>query len=416
MAEHDEHSLRQAPPPPGPAQSLPGPLGGPGAAHLTRSAASTEQLRWAQKMETLGRLGARITHEVNNQLTLLLGRTNLVLQRGEEEGASRAEVEELHRVAKHVARLMRQWQTLGRHDPPVWRPLDLNALLAETVATFGTVLDQSIDLTTDYRAASAWVLAERGHLEHVVLNLLFNARDALAGSGALVVRTAHVELPAPGGEYLMPYTPGSYVMFSVRDTGCGMDRATLARIFEPYFTTKGPEKGSGLGLHNVWEIVKECGGTLQVASAPGQGTIFSVYLPQAPEGAEALPAPLRAVPRPAKETILVVEDEDGVRALVREVLRRQGYAVLEAGDGPTALNLAATHDGPIHLLVSDCVLPHLSAGELAERLRERYPDLRVLYVSGYASNHADDEAPFLQKPFSPATLASVVRELLAARR
>jgi len=416
MAEHDEQPRRQATPPPGPAQSLPGALGSLGAPHLALGADSIDQLRWAQKMETLGRLGARVVHEVNNQLTLMLGRTNLVLQRGETQGASRAEVEELHRAAERVAQLMRQWQMLGRRDPPARRRLDLNALLAETVGAFDVVLDRSITLLSDFRAAPAWVLADRGHLEHLVLNLLFNARDALAGAGTLSVRTANVELPAPGGEYLMAYTPGPHVMFSVRDSGCGMDRLTLARIFEPYFTTKGPGKGSGLGLHNVWEIVKESGGTVQVSSAPSQGSLFTVYLPQAPDGAETLPGPARVGQRPAKETILVVEDEDSVRALVREVLRRQGYTVLEACDGRAALDLAASYPGPIHLLVSDCVLPYFPGAELAGRLRARFPGLRVLYVSGYASNEADDGIPFLQKPFTPSALTNLVRELLAARR
>ena len=211
--------------------------------------------------------------------------------------------------------------------------------------------------------------ADRGQLEHVLLNLLFNARDALAGAGTLTVRTGAVELRGLAGDFLMPFTPGPHLALSVGDTGCGMDRVTLSRMFEPYFTTKGPGKGSGLGLHNVWEMVRESGGTLQVASAAGQGTVFTVYLPQAPTRPTRSPTA-----RATRKTVLVVEDDDPVRALLREVLRRQGYAVLEACDGRAALELADAHAGPIDLLVSDCLLPNLSGAELARGLRSASRD------------------------------------------
>ena len=204
------------------------------------------------------------------------------------------------------------------------------------------------------------------------------------------------------------------VRVTVSDNGPGIPEPLRARIFEPYFTTKGPGKGSGLGLHNVWETVRESGGTLQVTSAPGQGTVFTVYLPQA---ADEAPAPAPAA-RPARGTVLVVEDDDPVRALLREVLRRQGYAVLEACDGRAALELAGSHGGPIDLLVSDCLLPHLSGAELARGLRRRFPDLRVLFVSGYPSAEAagveptDPDDPFLQKPFNPAALVALASRLL----
>jgi CheY-like chemotaxis protein len=344
----------------------------------------------------------------------MLGRTTLVLQRGEDEGATRAEVEELHRAAQQVARLMRRLQMLGRREPTVRRRLDLNALAADTLTAFAVVLDEGVELVTDLRAARPWVVADRGQLEHVLLNLLFNARDALACRGRLTVRTAQADLRGLSGDFLMPFAPGPHVALSVADTGCGMDRVTLARIFEPYFTTKGPGKGSGLGLHNVWETVRESGGTLQVTSTPGQGTIFTVYLPQATDE-PAAPAP---PPRPNRKTVLVVEDDDPVRSLLREVLRRQGYAVLEACDGRAALELAGSHGGPIDLLVSDCLLPHLSGAELARGLRRRFPDLRVLFVSGYPSAEAagveptDPDDPFLQKPFNPAALVALASRLL----
>jgi two-component system cell cycle sensor histidine kinase/response regulator CckA len=410
--EHDELQ-RQATTPAPAGTTLPGAVGAP---HLTIGNDPAAQLRWAQKMETLGRLTARVAHEVNNQLTLMLGRMALVLQRDEGDGASRAEVEELHRAAMHVARLMRRWQMLGRREPPARRKVDLNALVSDTLTMFAVVLEDGIELKSEPRARRPWVLAERGQLDHVLLNLLFNARDAMGGRGKLTVKTAEADLRDPTGDFLMPFTPGPYLMLSVADTGSGMDRVTLARVFEPYFTTKGPGKGTGLGLHTVWEIVRECGGTLQVLSAPGQGTVFNVYLPQAQAREEtALPLPSL---RSGRKTVLVVEDDDPVRALLREVLRRQGYSVLEACDGNAALQLADSNKLPIDLLVSDCLLPSLSGAALGRALRSRFPALRVLFVSGYPSVEAaggeltDPCDCFLQKPFNPNALAAVVRRLL----
>jgi len=417
MAEREDESLPPVTPPPGPARP-PAALGAP---HRAFGADPDAQLRWAQKIETLGRLTARVVHEINNQASLMLLRTTALLERGEGAVADRHEIEALHRSAERIAGLMRQWLTLGRRGASVPRPFDLNALLAEMAGAVDVVLGETIALVADFRANPAWVRADRGQVEQVILNLVINARDAMAGSGTLTLRTANADLNERADDYLLPFVPGPHVLLAVRDSGCGMDRATLARIFEPYFTTKAPGKGSGLGLHTVWEIVRESGGTLQVSSTPGLGSIFAVYLPQAREAAETPPAPARAGPRPTIATVLIVEDEDSVRALLREVLSRQGYTVLEAPDGRAALTLAASYRGAIDLLVSDCRLPYLTGGELARRLRGLFPALQVLYVSGYPPTEAalpgdlEPSAPFLQKPFTPAALTSQVREMLAAR-
>ncbi len=414
MKEREEESLAKLSAPSGSARP-PASLGAP---HLAFGADPEAQLLWAQKMETLGRLTGRVVHEINNQAALLLLRTTALLECDQDAAATHHDIQELHRSAERIARLMRQWLTLGRRDTPVSRPFDLKALLADLAATLALALGESISLVTDFRADPAWVRADRGQIEQVILNLVINARDAMSGSGTLTVRLANVELPDPVSEYLLAFVPGPYVLMAVRDSGCGMDRATLGRIFTPYFTTKAPGEGTGLGLHTVWEIVRESGGTLQVASTPGRGSLFSVYLPQAREADTAPSAAPQPAPRVSAGTILIVEDEDSVRALVREVLTRQGYTVLEAPDGRAALALAASHPGPIDLLVSDCRLPHLSGGELARRLRGLFVALKVLYISGYAPTEAalpgdlDPAAPFLQKPFTPAALTSQVREML----
>jgi len=417
-AHHNEQLSGPALPSLGPTHTISGGLAALGGPHRPFDADSSAQLRWAERMEALGRLGARLAHEVNNQMMLILGRARLVLQRGQSEGASHAEVEELYRAAEHVAHLVRQWQMLGRRNAPARRRLDLNNLLQGVVGAFRVALDENIDLLTDFDADHPWILTDCGEIEHILLNLLFNARDALAGRGTLTVRTANTELRGSSRGWLMPFTPGPFVMFSVRDTGCGMDQATLRHIFDPYFTTKGPGKGTGLGLHTVWEIIRENGGTLQVSSTPGEGTFFAVYLPQAPAEAEVIRRPVRRALQPEKATILVVDDENSVRALLREVLQRQGYTVLEASDGRAALQLMETRGAGIDLLICDCELPQMPGGELARRLRARYPELAVLHVSGYTAGEiagsgcvAPDDA-FLEKPFATGTLTARVRELL----
>jgi CheY-like chemotaxis protein len=421
MAEHEDEPLTQAKASPGPPR-VPGPAGTLGAPHLPLSADPAAQLRWAQKVEALGRLSGRVAHEINNLVTLMLGRTTLLLQHAEAPVAHRDDIAELHHAAERIARLMRQWLMLGRKDKPSPRRLDLNALLVDLGGLFAVALGENVRLVSDLAASPARVLADPSHVEQVVLNLVLNARDAMGGRGTLTVRTANVELGGLGGDFLMPFAPGPYIVLSVRDSGSGMDRATLARAFEPYFTTKGPAKGSGLGLHHVWEIVKEAGGTIAVSSAPGQGSVFAVYLPQVREWAEAPAGGAPAEPPPAAQTILVVEDEDLVRSVVREVLRREGYTVLEARDARAALAVAAAHAGPIHLLVTDCVLPHVPGGELASRLAGRYPGLKVLYISGYPLTEgalpggAGVVGPFLQKPFTPAGLTDKVGDLLGRRR
>jgi nitrogen-specific signal transduction histidine kinase/CheY-like chemotaxis protein len=389
------------------------PLLGP---HAAAGAEQADRLRWAQKMEALGRLTGRVAHEINNQVTLILGRATLMLSRPEVPPALQHDLADVLKAAERVGGLMREWLTVSRKEPPAPHRVDLNALVADMVPMLDASLGQGIDLVAEYRASPALVVADRGQLEQVLLNLVLNARDAMSGRGRLTLTTANVRLDAAAARYPLPAAPGSYVMLIVRDTGCGMDRATQARIFEPYFTTKAPGKGTGMGLYNVYEILKEGGGTLQVGSTPGQGTTFAVYLPRPREGADAPAALPTPTPAPRADTALVLGDEEMVRRLIREVLTREGYAVLEADLGPEAVAFCAARTARAQMLVIDARHPEAAAA-MTDRLRELYPGLRVLCTaSGAPGEGADGGAPpgdaLLLKPFTPQALMDKVRQLL----
>ncbi len=379
------------------------------------------QLRQSQKMEAVGRLAGGVAHDFNNLLTVIRGRSDLLLLQLQPDAPLRRHVELLRQTADRAATLTQQLLAFSRKQMLQPKILDLNLVVATIKKMLRRLIGEHIDVVLHLEPALGRVRADPGQLEQVILNLAVNARDAMPQGGYLTISTANVDLDETFVRQNPGAQPGSFVRLSVSDTGVGMDSGTQAHLFEPFFTTKGVGRGTGLGLATVYGIVKQSGGYIAVESTPGRGTTFTIYLPQV-EGPEA---PLDAdAGAPASlvaqgwETVLLVEDEAQVRDLGREILEMHGYTVLEAPHGAQALQLSQQHVGPIHLMVTDVVMPHMSGRDLAERLMPLRPKMRVLYVSGYTDDAIVHQGmlqpgtPFLQKPFTPEALAQRVRELL----
>jgi two-component system cell cycle sensor histidine kinase/response regulator CckA len=375
-----------------------------------------EQLRQVQKMEAVGRLAGGIAHDFNNLLTAILGYCNLLLEDLPPDNVMRSDLEEIRKAGDRAAALTRQLLAFSRRQMLQPQTIELSALVAELDKMLRRLLGEDIDLVMALAANLPAIKADPASIEQILINLAVNARDAMPAGGRLTIETTSVELH---GAYLGVHPAviaGRYVMLAVSDTGEGMDAATRARVFEPFFTTKGQGKGTGLGLATVYGLVKQSGGYIWVYSEPGHGTVFKVYLPpiEIAAGRETDPDDRT---RSGSETVLVVEDEDAVRALGSEVLRRHGYAVLEARDALEALRVVERHQDLIDLMVTDVVMPHMTGRDLADRIREARPSLKVLFMSGY-TDHAvvyrelSAGVPFLQKPFTPDTLARKVRAVL----
>ena len=380
-----------------------------------------EQLRQAQKMEAVGQLAGGVAHDFNNLLTAILGYCHLMLDEIAEEDPLRLDLLEIQTAGDRAAALTRQLLAFSRRQMLQPQVVDLNTLVTQIKKLLRRLISEDVELITALAADLRQVTVDPASVEQVLVNLAVNARDAMPTGGRLTIETANVELDASYALTHVAIKPGPYVMLAVSDSGEGMDAATRARVFEPFFTTKEQGKGSGLGLATVYGMVKQSGGYIWVYSEPGHGTSFKVYLP--PTGARAIaPAPAGdPATAPGGETVLLVEDEDAVRALAREVLRRHGYLVLEARHGVDALRVAEAHGAVIHLLITDVVMPQMSGRELAERLHIVRPATRTLFMSGY-TDHAllpEDLTPgaeFLQKPFTPEVFAQKVRRLLDAER
>ena len=377
------------------------------------------ELRQAQKMEAVGQLAGGVAHDFNNLLTIITGRSHLLLGRLQGDNAARHSVELIQKTADRAAALTRQLLAFSRKQVLQRRILDLNTLVEDTSAMLRRLIGEDVDLQLILRPAAGRVNADPGQLEQVLLNLAVNARDAMPRGGVLGIETdcARIEAAPPGRPEALP--PGQYAMLRVMDTGVGMDPATQARIFEPFFTTKEPGKGTGLGLSMVHGVVRQHGGAIQLRSVLDGGTTFEIYLPQVetPAEADALDdTASREVM--GRETILLVEDEDDVRLLAREVLERQGYRVIEAADGAHALGVCEAAPGRVDLILTDVVMPRMSGRELVDRVRASRPDMRVLYMSGYTEDaivrHGvrDASTSLLGKPFAPADLVRKTREVL----
>src|SRR5918992_519408 len=383
---------------------------------------SEEHLRQAQKMEAVGRLAGGIAHDFNNALAVIKSFSQFLLEDLEAEDRRRSDVREIAKAADRAAAMTRKLLAFGRKQVLQPKPLDLNAIVAGMGPTLRRMLGAGdVTVLMDLDPTARVIEADPGQIEQVILNLAANARDAMARGGTLTIRTRNEPLAKAAAQWEV--RPGTYTLLAISDTGIGMDEATKRHLFEPYFTTKEQGKGStGLGLSTVYGIIKQSGGHVWVDSAPGQGTTFRIYMPHA-TSPESLPtvAPRVHAAAAGQETILLVDDEESLRVAARRMLQRAGFTVLQASDGADALRVLAEHNGPLHALVTDVVMPGVGGPELVRRLREVRPDLPTLFISGYTEEgvrtqgalHPD--AAYLEKPFSPEDLVRKVREVLAAR-
>lgn len=376
-----------------------------------------EQLRQSQKMEAIGRLAGGVAHELNNQMTVVTGHTHLLLASLDLADPARDQIEAIQKAGDNAATITRQLLAFGRRQLRQPRLLNLNTVVSGLDKMLRPLLCEDIALSSVLEPALWPVKADPGQIEQVLLNLFLNARDAMPEGGKLVIETRNVELDRHHDVEHPEVKPGPYVMLAVSDTGCGMDDETRAHIFEPFFTTKEIGKGTGLGLATVYGIVMQNDGTIAVESTPAVGSTFRVYLPRSSEATATPEVFDQTVPVASTETILIVEDEIEVRHLLRAVLRKQGHDIMEASGGAEAVRLAEQHAGPIHLVITDVVMPNMSGAQMVTQLLTKRPHLKVLYLSGHSedvvSHHGvQKDAAFIQKPFSPQALARKVRELL----
>jgi two-component system, cell cycle sensor histidine kinase and response regulator CckA len=385
---------------------------------LTERRRLETELQHAQRMQAVGRLAGGIAHDFNTLLTAVTGYSDLLLERLAPDDALRQTAEEIRNAAERAAGLTRQLLAFSRVQHPAASVIDLNEVVADLQRLLQRLIGADIECSCTLADQALPVKGDRGQLEQVLMNLVVNARDAMPEGGRLDVVTARERIGRFEERRHPGVASGDWAMLEVRDTGCGMAPEVMARLFEPFFTTKDPSRGTGLGLSTVSGIVSRGHGHIFVDSAPGQGTRFRVLLPLAEQATQAAGSrgSAGALPR-GTETLLLVEDEAGVRELIREFLLRCGYEVLETGDAQRALELFREHGARIALLITDIVMPQMNGRVLAERLRAERADLKVLYISGYTDEsvltlHAGTSGAFLQKPFTPLVLARKVREVL----
>jgi PAS domain S-box-containing protein len=382
-----------------------------------------ERLRQAERMESVGRLAGGIAHEANNQMTVVLGAAEFLLRRLRDETA-REDVEHIRRAAHRTAAITQQLLAYSRRQLLQPQVLDANGVVTALAPVIERALGETCRLTLRLAPGLGPVKADPGQLDQVLLNLALNARDAMPGGGTVAIETANVLLDEGYvlGKRVQSLVPGMYVMLMVSDTGHGMDERTLRHVFEPFFTTKGVGEGSGLGLSTVYGIVKQSGGFVWVYSEPGHGTAIKIYLPLV-RSADVRPAdPPPAPVHGGTELVLVAEDRPSVRSIIGRVLREAGYTVLEAADGAEALTIIEQTASPPKLVIADVVMPGIGGKELAERLTSRWPNLPILFISGYTGLDAvsrgmlEADGDFMQKPLEPGTLVRKVREMLDAAR
>ncbi len=388
---------------------------------LTERHSLEEQLRQAQRMESVGRLAGGVAHDFNNLLAAIQGSSELLLDRLPEGDRSRRAAERICKAAERGAALTQQLLALSRRHPQRPEILDLNAIVAEMRDLVTRLLGEDIELSVDLASRLPRVELDPTHIDQILMNLVVNARDAMPAGGSLEIGTKRVEL-APSEAERLELTPGHYAELRVRDSGHGMNAETLSKIFEPFFTTKSPGKGTGLGLSTVFGLVKQSQGSIAVESEPGHGTTVRIYLPTASRRMSRREKMPPSTPNGVRghETVLIVEDDQLLREITCEVLGAAGYSVQCANTPDEAIRLSRTGEERIDLVLSDVVMPQMNGLDLIERLRERHPDLRVLLMSGYSQTDLKDrvaldpDTPLISKPFSNQALTDQIRGILDA--
>jgi two-component system, cell cycle sensor histidine kinase and response regulator CckA len=375
------------------------------------------QLRHIQKIEAVGRLAGGLAHDFNNLLTVILGHSQVVLNEIDEAHPLRPQIQEMHKAGERARVLIRQLLMFSRKRPSEAKVISLNALLNDFESMLQRVIGGDIQLTVRLCQDDLRIKIDPASVEQIVMNLVVNARDAMPKGGRLTLDLQSTHLHAAPVYHLMNWSPGEYVKLSVADTGCGMSLEVQAQMFKPFFTTKGEEKGTGLGLSTVFDIVTQVSGGLDVTTAMGEGTRFEVYFPRVMTAiGESTGEPSGGKPVRGHETILLVEDDEAVRLLIREELRKLGYRIVEARNGIEACLVATPHMGKLQLLLTDIVMPGMSGIELARHLRVINPELRILFISGYEDDigieAGDTQVAYLEKPFTTESLTGTVRYLL----
>jgi PAS domain S-box-containing protein len=376
-----------------------------------------DELRQSQKMEAIGRLAGGVAHDFNNLLGIIIGYSQLLQDGLQNESEFKEQVEQISKAAEQAAALTRKLLTFSRRQMPQQKVLDLNVTLHELEKMVRSVVGENVELITDTDSTPSLILSDQGQIEQAILNLVINARDAMPTGGKLLLSARNIILDAEFASLYPKIKPGAYIELTVSDTGFGMDAATQTHIFEPFFTTKEQGKGTGLGLAIVYGTIEQAGGLILVESEPEQGTTFHIYIPKAEEAVPPAEHQVESNSKVGSETILLVEDQEGIRSLVTHILKREGYKVLAAGDGQEALSLARKHSGEIDLLITDVVMPQMSGYELAQELNRLRPTMKVLYISGYVDREVGEgisasETTFLEKPFSPDELKRQMRAVL----